>query len=81
MKLERMLEDPGMIRQIEQKVVDRLRQVTAAIQQDGHNRVDVIRAAAESEAAQELALAATMRPSIVGGALARAAHVQSSAAR
>jgi len=51
MKLERMLEDPGMIRQIEQKVVDRLRQVTAAIQQDGHNRVDVIRAAAESEAA------------------------------
>jgi regulator of protease activity HflC (stomatin/prohibitin superfamily) len=66
--------DPGMIAQIEHKVVNRLRQVTAAIQQDGQNRVNVIRAAAESEAAQELARAATMRPSIVGGALARAAH-------
>jgi regulator of protease activity HflC (stomatin/prohibitin superfamily) len=66
--------DPGMIAQIEHKVVNRLRQVTAAIQQDGHNRVNVIRATAERESAHELARAATMRPSIVGGALARAAH-------
>jgi len=32
-----------MIAQIEQKVVNRLRQVTGAIQQDGQNRVNVIR--------------------------------------
>lgn len=62
--------DAGMISQIEQKVVNRLRQVTAAIQQDGQNRVNVIRSAAEREAAGELARAAAMRPQIVGSALA-----------
>jgi regulator of protease activity HflC (stomatin/prohibitin superfamily) len=63
--------DQNMISQIEQKVVNRLRQVTAAIQQDGHNRVNVIRSAAEREAATEFAKAAAMRPNIVGAALAR----------
>ncbi|HKP60581.1 MAG TPA: SPFH domain-containing protein [Polyangiales bacterium] len=62
--------DVGMISQIEQKVVNRLRQVTAAIQQDGSNRVNVIRSAAEREASTEFAKAAAMRPSIVGAALA-----------
>ena len=61
--------DAGMISQIEQKVVNRLRQVTAAIQQDGANRVNVIRSAAEREASTEFARAAAMRPNIVGAAL------------
>jgi regulator of protease activity HflC (stomatin/prohibitin superfamily) len=62
--------DGGMIRQIEQKVVNRLRQVTAAIEQDGANRVNVIRSTAERQAAVEFAKAAAIRPQIVGAALA-----------
>ena len=65
--------DLGMIQQIEQKVVNRLRQVTAAIQQDGANRVNVIRSTAERSAAVEFAKAAATRPHIVGSALARVA--------
>lgn len=61
--------DQGMIRQIEQKVVNRLRQVTAAIEQDGANRVNVIRSTAERQAAVEFAKAAAIRPQIVGAAL------------
>jgi len=61
--------DRNMIVQIEQKVVNRLRQVTAAIQQDGTNRVNVIRSTADREAAVEFAKAATTRPRIVGAAL------------
>ncbi len=61
--------DRNMIGQIEQKVVNRLRQVTAAIQQDGSNRVNVIRSMADREAAIEFAKAATTRPRIVGAAL------------
>ena len=66
--------DMGMIAQIEQKVVNRLRQVTSAIQQDGSNRVNVIRSGADREAAAEFARAAAMRPAIVGAALARVAQ-------
>ena len=58
-----------MIKQIESKVVNRLRQVTAAIKQDGANRVSVITSTAEREAAVEFAKAAAIRPSIVGAAL------------
>jgi regulator of protease activity HflC (stomatin/prohibitin superfamily) len=54
--------DAAMIRQIEQKVVNRLRQVTSAIRQAGANQVSVIRSAAEKEAATEFARAAAMRP-------------------
>jgi len=61
--------DRNMIGQIEQKVVNRLRQVTAAIQQDGSNRVNVIRSTADRQAAVEFAKAATTRPRIVGAAL------------
>ena len=58
-----------MIRQIEEKVVNRLRQVTSAIRQDGVNQVSIITSSAEREAAIEFAKAATMRPHIVGQAL------------
>lgn len=66
--------DHGMISQIEQKVVNRLRQVTAAIQQDGANRVNVIRSTSERQAAVEFAKAAAMRPRIVGAALGEIAR-------
>src|SRR5512147_2228097 len=66
--------DLGMISQIEQKVVNRLRQVTAAIQQDGSNRVNVIRSTAERQAAVEFAKAAATRPQIVGKALGQIAE-------
>ena len=61
--------DLGMIRQIEEKVVNRLRQVTSAIRQDGTNQVNIISSSAEREAAIEFARAATLRPHIVGVAL------------
>jgi hypothetical protein len=61
--------DLEMIRQIESKVVNRLRQVTAAIKQDGANWVSVITSTAEREAAVEFAKAGAIRPSIVGSAL------------
>lgn len=66
--------DYGMTSQIEQKVVNRLRQVTAAIQQDGQNRVNVIRSTAERQAAIEFAKAAATRPQIVGKALTQIAQ-------
>ncbi|OAI56416.1 band 7 protein [Verrucomicrobiaceae bacterium SCGC AG-212-N21] len=61
--------DHGMIRQIESKVVNRLRQVTSAIRQDGANQVSVITSTAERQAAIEFAKAAAIRPAIVGEAL------------
>lgn len=61
--------DTGMIRQIEEKVVNRLRQVTSAIKQDGANQVSIITSTAEREAAIEFAKADAMRPRIVGEAL------------
>ncbi|MBN1900841.1 SPFH/Band 7/PHB domain protein [Candidatus Sumerlaeota bacterium] len=61
--------DPEMIRQIESKVVNRLRQVTAAIKQDGANQVSVITSAAERQAAVEFGKAAAVRPAIVGKAM------------
>ena len=39
--------DINMIKQIEEKVVNRLRQVTSAIRQDGANRVSIITNTAE----------------------------------
>lgn len=61
--------DAGMIRQIEEKVVNRLRQVTSAIKQDGANQVSIITSTAERQAAVEFAKASAMRPQIVGAAL------------
>ena len=62
--------DPEMIRQIESKVVNRLRQVTAAIKQDGVNQVSIITSTAERQAAIEFGKAAAVRPAIVGDAMA-----------
>ena len=61
--------DRDMIQQIEEKVVNRLRQVTSAIRQDGANRVSIITNSAERRAAVEFAKAQAMRPQIVGEAL------------
>ena len=61
--------DVGMIKGIEAKVVNRLRQVTSAIKQDGANQVSIITSTAERQAAVEFAKAAAMRPQIVGDAL------------
>lgn len=61
--------DSMMIRQIEEKVVNRLRQVTSAIKQDGANQVSVIASSAEKQAAVEFAKAAAIRPKVVGDAL------------
>jgi regulator of protease activity HflC (stomatin/prohibitin superfamily) len=63
--------DAGLIRQIEEKVVNRLRQVTSAIRQDGANQVSIITSTAERQAAIEFAKAAALRPQIVGAALQR----------
>ena len=61
--------DTNMIKQIEEKVVNRLRQVTSAIRQDGTNQVSIITSTAERQAANEFAKAAAMRPRIVGAGL------------
>ena len=61
--------DAEMIRQIEQKVVNRLRQVTSAIRQAGSNQVDIITSAADRQAATEFAKARSVRPRLVGEAL------------
>jgi len=58
-----------MIAQIEEKVINRLRQVTSAIRQDGANQVSVITSSAEKTAASEFARAASIRPRLVGEAL------------
>jgi regulator of protease activity HflC (stomatin/prohibitin superfamily) len=61
--------DAGMIRQIEEKVVNRLRQVTSAIRQAGANQVSVITSSAEREASLEFGKAYAIRPSTLGEAL------------
>jgi len=61
--------DQQMIRQIEEKVVNRLRQVTSGIRQDGSNQVNIIKSSADKQAAVEFARAAAQRPLIVGKAL------------
>jgi regulator of protease activity HflC (stomatin/prohibitin superfamily) len=66
--------DREMTKQIEEKVVNRLRQVTSSIQQDGANQVSVIKNTAERRAAIEFAKAAALRPRIVGEALQRIAQ-------
>ena len=63
--------DHAMIHQIEEKVVNRLRQVTSAIRQDGANQVSIIKSSADRTAATEFARAAAQRPLIVGQALQR----------
>lgn len=61
--------DMGMTNQIQAKVVNRLRQVTSAIKQDGANQVNIITSTAERQAAIEFAKAGAIRPRIVGEAM------------
>jgi len=61
--------DAGMTRHIQEKVVNRLRQVTSAIKQDGANQVNIITSTAERLAAIEFAKAGAIRPQIVGEAI------------
>lgn len=61
--------DTNMIREIESKVVNRLRQVTASIKQDGENQVHIITNSAQRVASVEFAKAQAVRPQIVGDAL------------
>ena len=61
--------DSDMIHQIEAKVVNRLRQVTSAIKQDGANQVNIITSTADRQAAIEFAKAGAIRPKIVGQAM------------
>jgi regulator of protease activity HflC (stomatin/prohibitin superfamily) len=65
--------DPQMMKQIEEKVVNRLRQVTAAIKQDGENQVNIISSTAQREASVAFGEAAALRPKIVGEALKKIA--------
>lgn len=66
--------DLEMTRQIESKVVNRLRQVTSAIKQDGANQVNIIRSTADKTAAVDFGKAATIRPKIVGETLRKIAN-------
>lgn len=61
--------DTGMITQIQNKVVARLRQVTTSIRQEGSNQVNIIKGKAETVAAVEFAKAAAIRPEILGTVL------------
>ena len=65
--------DVQMMKQIEEKVVNRLRQVTSAIRQDGENQVNIIASTAQRQAAVAFAEAAALRPKIVGEALKKIA--------
>lgn len=62
--------DQGMIAEIQRKVVNRLRQVTAAMKQAGDNTVAIIHSEADKQASQRLGQAQAVRPEIVGRALA-----------
>lgn len=62
--------DHGMITEIQRKVVNRLRQVTAAMRQAGENEVAIIHSEADNKASQRLGQAQAVRPQVVGRALA-----------
>jgi regulator of protease activity HflC (stomatin/prohibitin superfamily) len=61
--------DQNMIKEIESKVVNRLRQVTGAIKQDGENQVNIITSSAQRSASVEFAKASAIRPEILGQVL------------
>jgi regulator of protease activity HflC (stomatin/prohibitin superfamily) len=67
--------DRGMIAEIQRKVVNRLRQVTAAMRQAGENEVAIIHSEADRKAAQRLGQAQAVRPQVVGHALAEIQRV------
>lgn len=61
--------DLNMIQQIQNKVVNRLRQVTSAIMQEGTNQVNLITGTADKETAIDFGKAVAIRPKIVGDTL------------
>lgn len=61
--------DEQMVRNITDKVVKCLVQVTSAMKQDGENRVGLIRSETAFKVSQRMAEAKAMRPAIVGRAL------------
>jgi regulator of protease activity HflC (stomatin/prohibitin superfamily) len=67
--------DKGMINEIQRKVVNRLRQVTAAMRQAGENEVAIIHSEADKKASQRLGQAQAVRPQVVGAALAEVQRV------
>ncbi len=67
--------DKGMITEIQRKVVNRLRQVTAAMRQAGENEVAIIHSEADRKASQRLGQAQAVRPQVVGRALAEIQRV------
>ncbi|MEO7599383.1 MAG: SPFH domain-containing protein [Opitutus sp.] len=67
--------DRGMIAEIQRKVVNRLRQVTAAMRQAGENEVAIIHSEADKKASQRLGQAQAVRPEVVGQALAQIQRV------
>jgi len=62
--------DRGMIGEIQRKVVNRLRQVTAAMKQAGENEVAIIHSRADMKASQRLGEALAVRPKVIGKVLA-----------
>ena len=67
--------DRGMIAEIQRKVVNRLRQVTAAMRQAGENEVAIIHSEADKKASQRLGQAQAVRPQVIGQALAEIQRV------
>lgn len=61
--------DIGMVKNITEKVVKRLVQVTSAMKQDGENRVGLISSETAYKVSQKMAEASAKRPEIVGDTL------------
>ena len=61
--------DTMMVKNITEKVVKRLIQVTSAMKQDGENRVGLIKSQTAKNVSQTMAKATSARPQIVGDAL------------
>jgi regulator of protease activity HflC (stomatin/prohibitin superfamily) len=61
--------DQQMVKNITEKVVKRLVQVTSAMKQDGENRVGLIRSETANKVSQKMAEASATRPDVVGRAL------------
>lgn len=61
--------DEQMVKNITDKVVKRLVQVTSAMKQDGENRVGLIRSETANKVSQKMAEAKSTRPQVVGKAL------------
>ena len=61
--------DHQMVKNITDKVVKRLIQVTSAMKQDGENRVGLIQSETANKVSQKMAEAASRRPEVVGQTL------------